>query len=370
MDGSPVYPQSGDLNGDRRVDLVYETNKEDGRANAFFEDGSTNFTSHVQALLSQSDGSYRITNVGPKTVSSRPGIIPPEGVGASRGVVTWGGREYQLNESNAWSEKPILPYIDNLMIKIIGSGSTLTVNRFTSDPFKLFSGSGIPLGMYLTRRDPSGNWRLLDRLVVAEAITVKSLFLSGQQNYLTDQKLITINDQDIFTPSINEACMTGNEEMVGVLEGIPLSKRYVAPEVLRLDLLQRDYTTILFSAQVKSDSLRNFSLAFSQRVKDFFSIQCADMTKDGMGELVVNRLIDGSTTKPAIFMRSTNGFVELLADRIPSSPVSHKGSSSFVGDIDGDGLLDVVYFPVLGVSGGSSRYSLAFFKAKKALKSP
>jgi len=369
LDGSPVLPQSGDLNGDRRVDLVFETNKEDGRAPTSFEDGSTNFMSYVQALLSQSDGSYRITNVGPKSVSTRPAIIPPEGVGASRGVVIWGSREYQLNESSAWSEKPVPPYV-NLMIKIIGSGSTLTVNRFFGDPLGSPAGSGIPLGMYLSRRDSSGNWQALDRLVVAEAITVKTQFLSGQENYLTDQRLITINEQDILTPSIDQACMTGNEEMAGVLEGIPLSKRYVAPEVLRLDQLQGDYTAILFSAQVKSDSLRNFSLAFSQRVKNFFSIQCADVTKDGMGELVVNRLTGGSTSKPTIFMRSTSGFVELLADRIPSSPVSHKGSTSYVEDIDGDGLLDVVYFPVLGLSGGSSRYSLGFFKAKKALKNP
>lgn len=370
LDGSPVLPQSGDLNGDRKPDLVFETNKEDGRAPTIFNDGTTNFTSYVQALLSQSDGSYRISNVGPKGVSTRPAIIPPEGTGAMRGVVVWGSREYQVNDSSVWADKSLSPYVNSLMIKIIEGGSTLTVNRFFGDPLGLPAGLGIPLGMYLFRRDSSGNWQSLNRLVVAEAITVKTLFISGQENYLTDQRLITINDQDILTPSINQACMTSKEEMAGVLEGIPLSKRYEAPEVLRLDQLQGDYVAILFSAEVKSDAIRNFSLAFSQRVKDVFSVQCADLTKDGLGELVINRLIDGSSSKPTIFTRNANGFTELLADRIPSAPVTLKGSTSFVEDLDGDGLLDIVYVPVLGLSGGSSRYSLGFFKAKKALKNP
>ena len=83
-------------------------------------------------------------------------------------------------------------------------------------------------------------------------------------------------------------------------------------------------------------------------------MSCGDVNGDGFDDIVLHATKPGQT--PLIYLNDgTGAFDRVSAKAMPTSPSAERSSNYVLADLDGDGTLDLIYFPIIAFSGGENR---------------
>jgi hypothetical protein len=194
LEGTWPSPAIGDFNNDGRPDLAFSTNKEDGRSPITFSDGTNNFTSHVQVILSSPNNTYKLHTIGDPTVSARLHVIKDN---SNQDVLVFNDVAYKF--TNKW-----ISYSYNSII------SKLTLFAHNSSNYIVSAiNNNTQLGVELMK-EINNVWTNLDTFLFPPIRQVDTYDAKYGQYGYTKQNLMTINDVDWLIPSINSGCVINN----------------------------------------------------------------------------------------------------------------------------------------------------------------
>lgn len=365
--GSDLIPLSGpgnlavgDFNGDGFIDIVVAPSKEDGRNPVNFPDGSNNYMAPTQVLLSKADGTYAISEVGPPLPGGSRLVFKSS---QNRDVMAFAGNVYTYG-SGTWSSQASGSLLNPQSV-FAQQGGLYAINEMVD---VLPSGSTYAFGLSLNQQNADQTWSRVDAFALATMAKVPTSNQVGQTLELTDQFLATIAGQDWLIPSIGQGCALSSTAYVTLLEGIPLATPYSTGQVLSFNTLLSQYTSRLLLANLQGGKITSFAVMPNSAVPDLFALSCQDVNRDGQQDIVVTRWADGRAVAPYVFLAGVGGFSLVSNDKLPTSPSSYHGVASYVVDIDGDGLADVIYYPLLGMTTGyTGATTPKLFKGLKAL---
>ena len=350
----------GDFNGDGFADVVVAPNKEDGRSPVSFPDGTNNYMAPTQVLLSKPDGTYVLSEVGPPLPGGKRFVFKgPQG----RDVMAFEGKVYAYSDG-VWTSRLSGSLLTPQAI-FTQQGSVYSVSEMV-DP--LPAGESYAFGLGLHKQNSDQTWSRVDTLTLATMAKVPTSNLVGQTLQRTDQFLANIAGQDWLIPSLGQGCRLSGTAYAGLLEGIPLATPYSAGQVLSFNALSSQYTSRLLLADVQGDRISGTGMIPGGGVPDLFEMSCQDVNQDGVADIVVTRWADGRAVSPYIYLADGSTFSRVANDKLPSSLGNYRGVASHVADVDGDGLSDILYYPLLGmVSGHAGATTPRLFKGLKVL---
>jgi hypothetical protein len=200
--------------------------------------------------------------------------------------------------------------------------------------------------------------------------------------YLVSTTILLPNStQGTATTSIFKVDNTDYIDYGGVYEGCALKRTKDGPtEVLYSfvgGLIEGGYTgqtltntgskpkvVKLMSLGVTTQNLNisPVTLNTDQIDSSFYHMHCMDFNNDGLDDIIVR-----TTGTPLIYVNNGQGkFGKLNSNTIPKAPA---GASHIYIDIDGDGIKDLLYFPINGWQFGSyTKVQFLLHKGNRAIK--
>lgn len=334
----------GDFNGDGLMDIVVAPSKEDGRNPVTFADGSDNYTAPTQVLLSDQGGRYAVSNVGPRIPGGTRSVVRDS---QNRELLVIVDRAWRYAQGS-WISQPH-PATAGALATLQQGGTTVAVH---SSVQPLSDGESYGLGVELLKQAQDATWSRVHSLVLGSMRKVPTVNLSGQTLVYTSQFLSTLGEQDWLIPSLAQGCSLDDGRFVTLLEGIPMPERYAPTKMPSFNELLPLYTSQVLVGQVDGDRIVSLATLENGEVPNLFYLNCLDVNGDGRRDIVVTRWGYGNTPRPQVFLASGSTFRRVPLEHMPPPPAAYQGAASFVADFNGDGLADLLYYPLLGMAPG------------------
>ena len=336
LEGTWPSPAIGDFNNDGRPDLAFSTNKEDGRSPVTFSDGTNNFTSHIQILLSSPNNTYKLHTIGEPTVSARLHIIKDN---LNQDVLVFNDVAYKY--TNKWTTYSYNSIISKLTLFAHNSSNYIVSAIYNNTQ----------LGIKLMKQI-NNVWTDLDQFLFPNMRLVETYDAKYGVNGYTKQNLITINDVDWLIPSITSGCVisnSNNEKTIALIfEGIKLSKKYTG-QLLEFGYDLGPYIGQIMLINIQNEKMISITSPSDLSVDKYFAQICANVNNDNLQDIIITRWNDGVGAIPYIFINNNGTFAPVSLSKLPTSPEYYKGNSSFFADLDNDSKVDLIYYPLLGV---------------------
>ena len=336
LEGDWGTPAIGDFNNDGRPDIAFSTSKEDGRAPVTFSDGTNNFSSHVQVLLSSST-IYSLHTLGEAGPSIRLNVVKDN---QNRDLLVFGDNAYQY--TNRWVSYSYSSITNGLALFSYNNSNYLVNQIYGNNQ----------LGVNLLKQINNA-WTSIDTFLLPNMRQVDTYAAQYGVNGYTKQYLITINDVDWLTPSIYSGCVisnSNNEKTIAVVfEGIKLNQRYTGQLLEFGDPNLGPYIGQLMLINIQNDRITTVTTPSNMSVDKYFGQICADVNNDKSQDIIITRWNDGVGVTPYIFMNHSGTFTPVSSNNIPVSPDYYRGNSSYVTDLYNDGNVVLIYYPLLGV---------------------
>lgn len=334
LEGSWPAPAIGDFNNDGRPDMAFSTNKEDGRAPVTYSDGTNNFTSHIQVLLSSPNNMYTLHTIGDPTVSARLHVMKDN---TNQDILVFNDIAYKY--TNKWISYPYTSIMDKLTM-YAQNNINYIVSAIYSNP---------DLGFKLMKQI-NNVWTVIDSFLFPKMLLVDTYDAKYGTNGYTKQLLITINNTDWLIPSIGSGCVINNtatEKTIALtFEGIKLNKRYNG-QLLEFGSDLGPYVGQIMLINIQNDKIVSVTTPSELSVDKYFALICANANNDNLQDIIITRW--GERETPYIFINNNGVFTKVLTNNLPVSPDYYYGNSSFFADINNDGKVDLIYYPLLGV---------------------
>ena len=207
---------------------------------------------------------------------------------------------------------------------------------------------GLDLELY-NRTNQTDTWSFSDRYSLSYRLIP---FISWQKK-VGQTYLVTMNGNDYIQPQYEIGCS---------LKLNP-SEKAISFHLLNAGKLDKKYVEGSTYTEGKGSSPAMFYKAFSLytgkllevavNIPDWkgdttaFSMDCVDVNGDGYDDIVISSGGSGDAGKPYIYINDKkNGFKLIDRALIPAPPKHFSGAASFVKDIDGDGISDLIYWPL------------------------
>jgi len=352
-----------DLNGDGYPDIIYATNKEDGRS---YMDG-TAWTAYSAAIISNANGTYNLNQFGLKNYHHSVEITKNP-VGGADIMVGEGEPGYNLKNG---SFNPLDQF------KFNSSGTILAFqsggNNFTNQILTTAMESNPGIIGYNTFLKLFNS---LDYFTWNESAIFK---LDGARSVKFGDNVATAYDNIIYTYKNKEYVDPGYG---GFYESCsfklypsqdPLMAVHWTPMALKGGSGGRSFInsneTILFSKilTLAKDGNKLFDLEVleqSENQENINFIGCSDLNGDGYQDIVAYPYRPGA--RPIVHINNKSGKLKKLDDAIfPEGPNTYEWTSLFA-DLRGNGLSDLIYFPGNGCQ--SFNASCTKFKLMRAIK--
>ena len=334
--GGPGLMTYGDYNNDGKVDFAFARSKEDGRKYVTLADGTSNWATNPQVLMSTPTGFelqtlpyYFVNNtiVGTKNYNGVDEIII-------------GGRKFSYI-NNAWIMTGELP-----------SASVSNVFTKNNNQYMLTNVDDRNImGLSLYRIDKNG-------------YTVINSYILGNISYAkftdpantaaeTSQQIATINGETWLWGSLQGSCnagMSGNKNIFYILaQGVPI-KNYDPNKtyVYGTDIMNYDFVGKLLKVTIDGETITSIDWV-GDTITYNKDILCVDVNKDGNVDVIVNRWLDNTynpinqTTNPYVFFNIGSQYVRVPDNRFPQASNTFHGQNTNFFDLNNDGKLDLIY---------------------------
>ncbi|MFO1196653.1 MAG: hypothetical protein U1E86_06730 [Burkholderiaceae bacterium] len=357
LSGAARQNQVGDVNGDGRPDIAFATNKEDGRKGDG-HDPATDNNAQADVLLSDpATGLYRIASFGVSNWNHATTLAPA--LGPWRGLVVTAGfvtppTVVAFGATTTTSLGPAdmnagtlrhLPWLDD---------AATGTRYFYADAATPQTYGGVPA---LWAWHPDGRWSQVARLdpsryepfglvqftswQLTTGPSVTLTFLghrsAGATHDTTALWHAAPGAPPLLVSKLNLVeLIDPNATVVSMVDGSMRPLNF-------LDFIRFDRTGLAFESVPVRDEQTTLSANF---------IEALDLDRDGYEDLVVYAYREGG--QPVVYLNDTRGglFNAHLENFLPRAPDDwgQDASAKFL-DADGDGLLDLLFWPTGQIAG-------------------
>ena len=360
-----------DINQDGWTDFIFALNRDDGRAGT-----ATSGNSYPTAIMSKSDGTYAIQNMGPAVWNYFPQLVNINGnvqawfsqVGYYASSVSYGTSPtgwvdglpaYQYNTATQkWhvASQPPISGSFNVLPEFVSNGKVnktftmLTDSSKAFDPLASSEGSAytIPYAA-LMEQDASGQWRVSSTSnpfnYTPTPFTMNGKSMTGQVGF----------DGDTYFSLIEYFFRPGSFEIFPQSGQVVMATRSMHP-------LEQNKTTGAFTSNgndtvkmdfygVKQDQIVKLPIQISGMQEDVYSwaYSYLDINNDGLTDIVQQGWNHATVTggAPNVYLNTGAGvFVYLDPSVFPKAPdYWNKPAMSQFVDANADGIYDLLYFP-------------------------
>ncbi len=348
-----------DFNGDGKDDIIFSVTGEDGRA---LPQGFSGNNRQNVFLTSKQDGTYSVERLGPYSYNAYISLLDNEvgGKDVSISTIGYGGTNTTWRYQNGWTQLDGYNALNAMAVFFKRTAGNLPSTTAITQ-----ANAGISL---LTRTNgsawtSSSNWSFSNP---------QSVPWQGWNGDLGNASMVTYNGKDYASVVFENGCelklkptdtttvaiMALNTlEIVGGYQGgtIVESSSYLKP------------ITKLMAFTTSNNTLININLPVTNEVQDvkFFRISCVDLNGDGSDDILV--MPWGANAVPIVYLNDGVGNFSLVdTSKLPLPSTSFQDASMIYVDITGDGIRDLLYWPLTSLSGNPSKVQYQIFKGLRA----
>lgn len=350
-----------DVNNDGKLDIIYAINQEDGRSG----DLGSLYDAQLGALISDIDGKYKIENFGEYNWYHSVGT----GKDYNGNIFITGGgfikdnkTGYTIFKDKASKSDYPLPYISANAFEFLSTGKTkgsdLLVatgyyDKFNIEGYKLVKQSGI--------------WEKVGTILPNFVFVANEQFLTYSNDLSKSTTVVDFNGIKLLAGggfSITESCtikITPNSPKTVIMKmELAVIKNYIPGKVI---IQNNDITSgiKLVGIDINEDRILNQNLEIEGEVIDGYiygypNFECFDINGDGYEDIIGYPAAKASgdpdkrsDAQPYIYLNQKNGKFKRFTTTQMSKFQSHNYidvETSLVGDFDGDGIKDVITYPL------------------------
>lgn len=345
-----------DFNGDGYVDLVFAINNEDGRVSSDLM--ASNFNEPNLFLMSNGNGTYTASTHGISAWNYNLELADNTSGGKDliSSPIGYGVGDYGMTYQNGWN----MSTTDYSWV----NGATAFFSRASSG-----SGSSMAIvptnNLTVTLYQKNGTWAPANTISLLPAGATSSVInMIDWNGGAGTMVLLNMNGANYIDTSLENSCMLKLKKTDTVQTAIftmisTKLNNYTPGTVLNLPAMSASDTTQsvnLVGFTVVNNSVVSVPLNIKNQLTSMsgYNIMCGDFNGDGSDDIAVTDWQTGSVA--AIYINDGNGnFDRINPASVPgvSASTYTNGNAFIIADINGDGIMDLLYYPVNGVPDGS-----------------
>jgi hypothetical protein len=333
-----------DINNDGFLDVIFATNKEDGRP--MVED---NWKALSAAVMSSGDGTYKVQTFGKEAYHHSVEIIDDLGKGKVILLEDNPPNAY-FYKSNKFQEVDGLP--------TTGGGTFLGYkNKDSKETDKIITQLGYPeSSIFLYKKNINGQW---DKAAVWKFEKARSIQVGNSNNDLGSYYAYTYKGREYLDGGFGTLYESCALKISPTDSSIPLFKW--SPQMLPINSQNR--TTFMWS-EIDREGIFNKILQFNESSgslveRDFiiddvnsenvFFLGCMDFNNDGFDDLSQHPFRNGA--RPILHLNNKAGkLIKVNEASFPFDPRGEVWTSMFI-DLNKNGSSDLIYFAANGCWG-------------------
>lgn len=342
-----------DFNGDGLDDIVFAVNMEDHRL------GSNTLVQNT-ALMSSGKGRYILERIGSPAFSQ--GLTLKDNDVGTKDVVLMPANE-ALRYENGWNiveRFDWIGWVETLFTprSAPGRGSTLAFAQGTASTDYFVYGSN------------EGRWQLVGE----ETMSGRYVPFKSYTGDVGQTKLFSIDGRDYAIGGFLESRLfrktrSGAYDMLTILVGKEIVGGYQGG-MLDENAGYPDMTQMVLLGIDEKGVFGRLPLTVIDEVKGIspHRMITGDLDGDGFDDAIIYRW--RKDERPLIYLNDGFGNLRRVADRhIPSLSVNGNGhAGQLYADLDGDGIPDLLYYPIAGAWSDFSSVRLQVFKGLRSLR--
>jgi len=339
---------------------VFAVTGEDGRA---LPQGFAGNNRQNVFLTSKQDGTYSVERLGPYSYNAYISLLDNEvgGKDVSISTIGYGGTNTTWRYQNGWTQ-----YTGNDWVSAMAVFFKHTANNLASTIAITQANAGISL----YTRNSNTAWTNKSTWSFPNP---QSVPWQGWNGDMGNASMVTYNGKDYVSVVFEKGCelklkptdtstvaimALNTNEIVGGYKGgtIVESSSYLQP------------ITKLMAFSVANDSITNINLPIANEATNvkFFNIVCGDMNGDGADDIVV--MPWGANALPIVYLNDGAGNFNLVdTSKLPLPSTSFQDATMLYVDLNGDGVRDLLYWPLTSLSGSPSKVQYQLFKGLRTV---
>jgi hypothetical protein len=352
-----------DFNNDGYDDIVFAVNKEDGRSEP--QNGTSNNVQKV-FITSSSNGAYTVSYLGSLSHNYRISLVDNE-LGNKDIVTTpigYGGTVEAWRYTTAWTQLSGYGWLAS------SSGNTFFKRKNTGEKSQI---AVIPspwpaLGLDLYSRTSSTDWTSASSWTFSNVQLVP--WLSWQKSTGT-VKLLTIGGKDYIGATIEMGCELKRKPSEDPISLIMMSAQELQGGyhggVIDESGGLLSSSVKLVGLSVTGGTLTNVNISITNEIEKVspLKMECGDLNGDGSDDILV--MPWGANAVPIVYLNDGSGNFSLVdTSKLPLPSTSFQDASMIYVDITGDGIRDLLYWPLTALSGNPSKVQYQIFKGLRA----
>jgi FG-GAP-like repeat len=348
-----------DFNGDGKDDIVFSVTGEDGRA---LPQGFTGNNRQNVFLTSKQNGTYSVERLGPYSYNAYISLVDNEfgGKDVSISTIGYGGTNTTWRYQNGWNQLGGNNSISAMAVYFKRTASNLASTTAISQ-----ANAGISL---FTRTNGSAwsktsNWSFPNP---------KSVPWQGWNGDLGTASMVTYNDKDYVSVVFENGCelklkpTDTSTVAIMALNTLEIVGGYQGGTIVESSSYLKPITKIM-AFTTSNNVLTNINLTVKNEVQNvqFFQISCSDLNGDGSDDILV--MPWGTNAVPIIYLNDGAGNFSLVdTSKLPVPSTYFRDATMIYVDITGDGIRDLLYWPLTSLSGNPSKVQYQIFKGLRA----
>lgn len=328
-----------DFNNDGYDDIVFSVNREDGRLPSAYP--MLNHNDYNAFITSDGKGGYNIIRQG--QFATNYGISLVDNDNGSKDIISIpSGYNWIIevwNYVNGWNINTTYQWVRG-MEPLFTKNKALVEQEHPYIGLRLFTKS-------------NNVWSQVDSYSLGNFIQVP--WLSWQKNLGTNS-MISVNSKDYVGINIENKCNLklnpSDNDYINIIavEGQEIVGGYKGGTIVESssNLVTK---TELVAFDTKNDKINKLSIKINNFVEDtdVYQLVCKDLNGDGYDDIMIQDWRPKSY--PMIYLNDKSGqFNKVNTDNIPGINQYNRGQSYIYEDINGDGIKDLLYFPIAGLN--------------------
>ena len=356
-----------DFNNDGFDEVFISVTGEDGRS---LPTGYTGNNRKNLVITSKSDGTYTSESIGTPAYNFMIKVV--NGISGAKDVLTasigYGGSDQAYRYvSGQWQ------LINDYAGAPGFSNSFFSSTGFNGNVDSVLAPSASNATISLFQKQANGSWVNKDSQSLGSL--VRTATFKSWNGDMGTMPIMTYNNIDYGFISFSDNCLmrSPTDSSYFSLFAVPAQKvvgGYTAgrlltesnPSDFSLNLIVMGYAVSNNLIKSVPLNIKNFKVD-----ANFYALKCADINSDGNDDFWVNNW--GSGQKPAFYLSDGSGNYSLVDQaRIPLYPNNFNGALAIYEDIDGDGIKDLLYYPITGLNGSTAKVQYPMFKGLRKMR--